>query len=61
MTKEMLLKLGCEEIQEFNGNFEFRKGGFKFTLFHHKNDDYWSIGKTRFDDLEDLIYYISVM
>lgn len=61
MNSEILVKLGCEEVREFNGNFEFRKSGFKFTLFHHKQDGYWSIGTKKFTDLEDLKYYISVM
>ena len=67
MTKETLIKLGCEEVREFKGlTFEFRKSGFKFKLMHHTNDngnkvDYWTIGKTKFTNLEDLQYYIKCM
>lgn len=56
-----LIKLGCEEVKEIRNGFEFRKSGFKFTLWYHKNENYWSIGKKRFNDIEDLKYYISCM
>ena len=56
-----LIKLGCEEVKEIKTGFEFRKSGFKFTLWHHKNENYWSIDKKRFVDMEDLKYFIGCM
>ena len=67
MSIETLTKLGCTNVKEFKGlTFEFEKSGFKFKLMHHTNDygknvDYWTIGKTKFTDLEDLQYYIKCL
>lgn len=66
MNIETLIKLGCEEVKENRLSFEFRKIGFKYKLMHHTNDygkkvDYWTIGKNKFTDLEDLQYYIKCL
>lgn len=66
MNIETLTKLGCEEVKETRLSYEFRKSGFKYKLMHHTNDhgkkvDYWTIGKKKFKDLEDLQYYIKCL
>lgn len=66
MNIETLIKLGCEEVKENRLSYEFVKSGFKFKLMHHTNDNgekvnYWTIGKTKFTDLEDLQHYIKCL
>ncbi len=66
MIKEMLIDLGCTEIEESLLGIKFEKSGFKYMLFHYTNDygnevNYWTIGKKRFDDICDLRYYIKVL
>lgn len=66
MIKEMLIDLGCVNVEDSLLGIHFEKSGFRYMLFHYTNEggkevDYWTIGKKRFDDITELRYYIKCL